>query len=46
MLLGAGFLQLMTVFNLVPSRVFIALALTLLVFAGALRLRRPSVTTT
>ena len=46
MLLGAGFLQVMTVFNLVPSRVFVALALTLLLLAGALRLRRSPATTT
>jgi LPLT family lysophospholipid transporter-like MFS transporter len=40
MLVGAGFLQLMTSFNLLPSQVFIALALTLVLLAVALRIRR------
>ena len=42
MLLGAGFLQLMTGFNLIPSHVFIALATTLVILAVALRVRRPT----
>jgi LPLT family lysophospholipid transporter-like MFS transporter len=39
MLIGAAFLQLMTSLNLLPSQVFIALAVTLALLAGALRLR-------
>ncbi|MEO6003254.1 MAG: MFS transporter [Opitutus sp.] len=44
MLIGAGFLQLMTSLNLAPSQVFIALAGTLLVLALPLRLRRDNPT--
>jgi len=40
MLVGAGFLQLTTIFGLIPSQVFIALAAVLAVLAIALRPRR------
>ena len=42
MLLGAGFLQLLSKFNLTPGQVFIALAATLLALAVALRVSRPA----
>jgi LPLT family lysophospholipid transporter-like MFS transporter len=42
MLLGAGFLQLLSVFNLTPGQVFIALAAALTVLALALRVSRPA----
>jgi LPLT family lysophospholipid transporter-like MFS transporter len=44
MLTGAGFLQLMTVFHLAPSGVFVALAATLLALTVALRFRSVAVT--
>ncbi|MEO7968665.1 MAG: hypothetical protein ABIS34_07730 [Opitutus sp.] len=40
MLVGSAFLQLMTSFNLLPAPVFIALAITLVILAFALRIRR------
>jgi LPLT family lysophospholipid transporter-like MFS transporter len=46
MLVGAGFLQLLTHFNLTPPQVFVALAGSLIVMAVALRLSRSAVSTT
>lgn len=45
MLIGAGFLQLLTSFNLTPAQVFVALAVTLFALAIALRISRSAATT-
>jgi LPLT family lysophospholipid transporter-like MFS transporter len=46
MLLGAGFLQLLSTFNLTPGQIFIALAAALAVLAIALRVSRPATVAT